>query len=82
MKKLLLLILALFVFACSTDDKQIEQNSNGSKRYQKQVVNGVMTSNTRPLTDPNSYCGEITESGVIELPGVNATYYWVVVCEN
>jgi hypothetical protein len=81
MKKLLLLILALFVFACSTDDKQIEQNINGSKRYQKQVVNGVLTSSTRPLTDPNSYCGEITEMGTIELPGVNATYYWVVVCE-
>jgi hypothetical protein len=78
MKRILLLVtLAIGMVACSNDDKQIEQNSNGSKRYQKQVVNGVLTSNTRPLTDPNSYCGEITETGTIQ----NVTYYWITVCE-
>jgi hypothetical protein len=78
MKRILLLVtLAIGMVACSKDDPPTTQNQNSSKRYQKQVVNGVLTSNTRPLTDPNSYCGEITETGTIQ----NVTYYWITICE-
>jgi len=81
MKKLLLLTLAIFTMACSNDDELNNNIPYGVIRYERQIVNGERTSNTREVTDPNTACGEITESGVIELPGVNANYYWVVVCE-
>jgi hypothetical protein len=80
MKKLLLLTLAIFTMACSNDDELNEDLPNGVIKYERQIVNGERTSNTRQ-SEPNTACGEITESGVIELLGVNANYYWVVVCE-
>jgi hypothetical protein len=80
MKKLLLLTLAIGMMACSNDEQPNNDIPYGVIRYERQIVNGERTSNTRQ-TNPNNACGEITETGVIELPGVNATYYWVVVCE-
>ena len=81
MKKLLLLTLAIFTMACSNDDPpQNNDLPDGVIKYERQILNGERTSNTRQ-TNPNTACGEITETGVIELPGVNANYYWVVVCE-
>lgn len=82
MKKLLLLTLAIFTIACSNDDPPKNNDlPDGVIKYERQIVNGERTSNTRNLTNPNTVCGEITESGTIELHGVNATYYWVVVCD-
>ena len=78
MKKLLLLTLAIGMMACSNDDPpQNNDLSGGIIKYERQIVNGERTSNTREVTDPNTACGEITETGTCQ----NTTYYWVVVCE-
>lgn len=81
MKKLALILLAIAFIGCSNDDNELP-TPDYLNRYEMKLINGERTGITRGLKDPNAYCGEVTESGIEELPGQNATYQWVVVCVN
>lgn len=81
MKKLALILLAMAFISCSNDDDTLK-NPDDLNRYERKLINGERTGITRGLTDTNAYCGEVTESGIEELPEQNATYQWVVVCVN
>lgn len=84
MKKLALLLLAMAFISCSNDDNDFDKldQYDASGKYEMKLINRERTGITRGLKDPNAYCGEVTESGIEELQGQNATYQWVVVCVN
>lgn len=83
MKKLFfILLLSLTLIGCSNDE-QSENNYTGISKIEVKIVNGKATNNTRPVTDPNVLCGEITETGIERsIPTNNVQYHWVVVCLN
>jgi hypothetical protein len=77
MKTILLITLVSLFFSCSNDDKEIEYIT--SIKYEVKYINNIKTNIKRNTTQ--TQCGIITESGTEELPGVNAAYYWITVCE-
>ena len=70
MKKIITIFSIIVLASCSPNDTVIE-------KYEVKIINGVETNNRRGTT---KLCGDVTESGTEQLPGVDLHYYWVVVC--